>query len=260
MATVKVILAGPRGQMGMAARRMIAGTEQFETIAYLDRKTAEESGLQEGIPVYTDATECFSSHHADVLIDLTTPETAKEHLKLAIEHSIRPVIGTTGFTDEEIDQLRHLTEDKQLGAMIVPNFALGAVLMMKFSQIAAKFYSDVEIIERHHDNKLDAPSGTALKTATLISDVRKEKVQGHPNETETLPGARGGDVEGMRIHSVRLPGSVAHQEVIFGGHGETLTIRHDSMNRDSFMPGVKLAVETVMKSSTLIYGLENIID
>ena len=132
--------------------------------------------------------------------------------------------------------------------------------MMKFSQLAAKFFPDVEMIELHHDKKLDAPSGTAVKTAEMISEVREGKIQGHPNEKETIQGARGADYNGMRIHSVRLPGLIAHQQVIFGSDGQTLTIRHDSYNRGSFMSGVKLAVDTVKSVNTLIYGLENIIE
>jgi 4-hydroxy-tetrahydrodipicolinate reductase len=132
--------------------------------------------------------------------------------------------------------------------------------MMKFSQMAAKYFGDVEIIELHHDKKLDAPSGTAVKTAQMISDIREPKKQGHPDEKETIPGARGAEMNGLHIHSVRLPGLIAHQQVLFGADGETLTIRHDSYNRASFMSGVKVCVETVMQTKTLVYGLENILD
>ncbi|SDI28289.1 4-hydroxy-tetrahydrodipicolinate reductase [Natribacillus halophilus] len=258
---IRIILAGPRGKMGTAARDLIAHTAHFQLVAYLDSKTTDETGFtDEERPVYTDAARCFSEVETDVFLDLTTPEAAKINLETALDHHVRPVIGTTGFTDEEIARLRDKTEEKGLGTMIVPNFAIGAVLMMKFSQMAARYFDDVEIIERHHDNKLDAPSGTALKTADLISEERVAKNQGHPNEAETLDGARGGQVDGMPIHSVRLPGLVAHQEVIFGGSGQTLTIRHDSIDRGSFMPGVKLAVETVMSVKTLVYGLEQIVE
>ena len=132
--------------------------------------------------------------------------------------------------------------------------------MMKFSQMAGKYFNDVEIIEMHHDQKLDAPSGTAVKTAEMIAEVRETKVQGHPNEKETIEGARGADYDGMHIHSVRLPGLIAHQQVMFGASGQTLTIKHDSYNRASFMSGVKIAVDTVLKIDTLVYGLENIIE
>jgi 4-hydroxy-tetrahydrodipicolinate reductase len=146
-----------------------------------------------------------------------------------------------------------------MGCMIVPNFAVGAVLMMKFAKMAAKYFADVDIIEKHHDGKLDAPSGTAIKTAELIRENRVPKKQGHPDEKETLPGARGADLDGIRLHSVRLPGLVAHQEVIFGSPGQTLTIKHDSINRTSFMAGIRLSIEKVMETKGLTYGLENIL-
>jgi 4-hydroxy-tetrahydrodipicolinate reductase len=194
------------------------------------------------------------------LIDLTTPEVGYLHTKTALEYGVRPVVGTTGFTPEELNELKELAESKKLGCIIAPNFAIGAVLMMKFSQMAAKYFDDIEIIELHHDQKLDAPSGTAVKTAEMIKEVREAKTQGHPNEKETHSGARGATIDGMHIHSVRLPGLIAHQQVMFGAEGQTLTVRHDSYNRASFMSGVKVSVDTVMKLDTLVYGLENILD
>ncbi|WP_088102187.1 4-hydroxy-tetrahydrodipicolinate reductase [Halalkalibacter urbisdiaboli] len=266
MNNVKIVVAGPRGNMGKEAVKMVAATDHFTLVAVIDSKNdgklvadlPDMPALQ--VPVYTDMGRCFSEHDADVLIDLTAPAFGRKHMETAFAHGVRPVVGTTGFSDADIKELRHTSEEKQLGAIIAPNFAIGAILMMKFSQMAAKYLPDVEIIERHHDRKLDAPSGTAIKTAQLISEVREAKQQGHPEEKEELAGARGADFEGMKIHSVRLPGLVAHQEVIFGGEGQTLTIRHDSMNRASFMPGVRLAVETVLGIDTLVYGLENIIE
>ncbi|MBU8907270.1 4-hydroxy-tetrahydrodipicolinate reductase [Desertibacillus haloalkaliphilus] len=263
---VNIVIAGPRGNMGKEAVFMVENTSEFELIAVVDSKNGGKTvGDLDGLPnhsapIYEDMAVCFSEHECDVLIDLTTPEVGRKHMEIAFDHGVRPVVGTTGFTDDDIVQLRSTAEEKGLGAIIAPNFAIGAILMMKFSQLAAKYLSDVEIIEQHHDRKLDAPSGTAIKTAQLISEVRESKRQGHPDEKEELAGARGADFDGMHIHSVRLPGLVAHQEVIFGGIGQTLKIRHDSINRTSFMPGVKLAVETVMKIDTLVYGLENIIE
>ncbi|NEU31179.1 4-hydroxy-tetrahydrodipicolinate reductase [bacterium LRH843] len=266
MNKVKIVIAGPRGNMGKEAVKMVESTEQFQLIAVVDSKN---EGMKlsdlEGfhgidVPVYTDMEKCFQAHEVDVLVDLTTPAHGRKHMEIAFAHEVRPVVGTTGFTDEDIKSLTEQAKEKELGAIIAPNFAIGAILMMKFSQMAANYLPDVEIIERHHDRKLDAPSGTAVKTAELIAEVREAKQQGHVNETEELAGARGADFEGMRIHSVRLPGLVAHQEVIFGGIGQTLTIRHDSIDRTSFMPGIKLAVETVLNLTTLVYGLEHIID
>ncbi|MBM7647974.1 4-hydroxy-tetrahydrodipicolinate reductase [Bacillus ectoiniformans] len=265
METVKIIIAGARGRMGAEAVKMVQETESFQLVAVLDHKhegklLSEIEGFSGAdVPIFTDMNKCFTEIEADVLIDLTTPETGYIHTKTALEHHIRPVVGTTGFTDSQLEELKQLAEEKGLGCIIAPNFAIGAVLMMKFSEMAAKYFQDIEIIELHHDKKLDAPSGTAVKTAQMMAEVRETKTQGHPDEKETIQGARGADFDGMRIHSVRLPGLIAHQQVLFGEDGQTLTIRHDSYNRASFMSGVKMCVETVMKTDTLIYGMEHII-
>ncbi len=264
--TIRVIVAGPRGKMGSEAVKMVAKTDHFKLAAVVDSKyhhmrLKEIEGAPDlDVPVYNDLEECLIEHECDVLIDLTKPESGKKHMEIALRHGVRPVVGTTGFSDADIQHLSEIAKEKQIGAIIAPNFAIGAILMMKFSQTAAKYFNHVEIIEQHHDNKLDAPSGTAVKTAKMITENREKIKQGHPEEVETIAGVRGGTIEGIPIHSVRLPGLVAHQEVIFGGHGQTLTIRHDSIHRESFMPGIKLAVETVMTLDSLVYGLENIID
>ncbi|MFL8936999.1 4-hydroxy-tetrahydrodipicolinate reductase [Rossellomorea oryzaecorticis] len=256
MEQINVVIAGPRGRMGKEAVELVQDTPQFALMSVIDHKG--EANVD--VPVFKDIKECFESSIPHVLIDLTTPEVGYHHTKTALEYGVRPVVGTTGFTQEELIELRQLAESKELGCIIAPNFAIGAVLMMKFSQMAAKYFEDIEIIELHHDQKLDAPSGTAVKTAEMIKEVREAKVQGHPDEKETLKGARGADIDGMHIHSVRLPGLIAHQQVMFGAEGQTLTIRHDSYNRASFMSGVKVSVETVMKLDTLVYGLENILE
>lgn len=266
MKKIKVIIAGPRGRMGREAVKLVEATENYQLVAAIDYKydgklLREIEGFHAlEVPVYGDVEKCLSEIEADVLIDLTTPEIGMHHTKTALWHGVRPVVGTTGFSKEDLAELQATCEEKELGCIIAPNFALGAVLMMKFSQMAAKYFKDVEIIELHHDQKLDAPSGTAVKTAEMISAVREQKSQGHPNEKETMQGARGANFEGMHIHSVRLPGLIAHQQVMFGSDGQTLSIRHDSYNRASFMSGVKLAVDTVMKLDTFVYGLENIIE
>ncbi|MDP4083860.1 MAG: 4-hydroxy-tetrahydrodipicolinate reductase [Bacillota bacterium] len=266
MKTTKIIIAGPRGRMGSEAVKLVTQTEHFELTAVVDHKydglkLSDLEGFPKlDIPIFTDLEKCLQTIEADVLIDLTTPEVGMAHTRTALKYNVRPVVGTTGFSKEDLDELESLCLDKDLGCIIAPNFAIGAVLMMKFSQMAAKYFSDIEIIEMHHDQKLDAPSGTAVKTAEMISAVRNSKKQGHPNEKETLTGARGAEYEGMHIHSVRLPGLVAHQQVLFGSDGQTLTIRHDSYHRGSFMSGVKLAVETVLMINTFVYGLENILE
>ncbi|MDQ0218968.1 4-hydroxy-tetrahydrodipicolinate reductase [Peribacillus cavernae] len=266
MEKTKIIVAGPRGRMGREAVKLVHETNGFELAAVLDHlhdgmNLKDIEGFQ-GInaPVYSDVEQCFSGVTADVLIDLTTPEVGMLHAETALTHGIRPVVGTTGFSNQDLDRLARLTKETGLGCIIAPNFAVGAILMMKFSQMAAKFFPDVEIIELHHDQKLDAPSGTAVKTAEMIKSSRQTKEQGHPAEKETINGARGANIDGMHIHSVRLPGLIAHQQVLFGADGQMLSLRHDSFNRASFMSGVKLAVETVMKQGGLVYGLENIIE
>lgn len=266
MSRTNVIVAGPRGKMGSEALRMIEKEDQFTLVGCIDRKNAglkvqDVDGLPAlDAPIYDDIEQCFQDVQADVLIDLTTPEFGYKHTRLALEYGVRPVVGTTGFTKDQLEELEHLAEKKELGVVIAPNFALGAVLMMQFSKWAAKYFPDVEIIERHHDQKLDAPSGTAVKTTELIQEARESKQQGHPDEKETLQGARGADLDGMKVHSVRLPGLIAHQEVVFGSNGQTLTIKHDSYHRESFMSGVKLAVEHVLKLDVLVYGLENLLE
>ncbi|GAB1304344.1 4-hydroxy-tetrahydrodipicolinate reductase [Bacillus altitudinis] len=263
--TIKVVIAGARGRMGIEAVKLAEETSHFELVAALDhthegKKLSDVIHTTSDAPIYTDIDVCLSETAPDVLIDLTTPEIGKVHTKKALEHGVRPVVGTTGFSEDDLKELQQLTEEKGIGCIIAPNFAVGAVLMMKFAKMAANYFPDVEIIELHHDKKLDAPSGTGLKTAEMIAEVRESKKQGHPEEKELIEGARGADYDGIRLHSVRLPGMIAHQEVLFGMDGQTLTIRHDSYNRASFMSGVKLSVEQVMHIDQLVYGLENIID
>ncbi|HEX7065694.1 MAG TPA: 4-hydroxy-tetrahydrodipicolinate reductase [Bacillales bacterium] len=264
--TIRIIVAGPRGKMGSETVRLIEETESFELVAAVDskndgRQVADLEGLPSlEAPVYDDLENCLEAIQADVLIDFTNPESGRAHTEIALRNGISPVVGTSGFTEKDVEEFSRLAEESGKGAIIAPNFAPGAVLLMKFARMAAKFYQDVEIIEQHHDRKLDAPSGTAVKTAEMMAQVRESKQQGHPDEQETIEGARGAELDGMHIHSVRLPGLVAHQEVIFGGESETLKIRHDSIHRKSFMSGVKLAVETVVGLDMLVYGLENILE
>jgi 4-hydroxy-tetrahydrodipicolinate reductase len=194
------------------------------------------------------------------MIDFTRPDVVFHNVTTALKAKVSPVVGTTGLSDEQKAEIKKLAEENDTPAFIAPNFAIGAVLMMVMAKQAAKYMPEVEIIELHHDNKLDAPSGTAVQTAAMIAEVRAEHKQGHPDEKEKLTGARGADYEGMHIHSVRLPGYVAHQEVIFGGLGQTLTIRHDSLNRESFMPGVVLAAQKVRGLKGLTVGLDKLLE
>ncbi|MGT2796311.1 4-hydroxy-tetrahydrodipicolinate reductase [Streptococcus intermedius] len=251
--SIKVIIAGFKGKMGQAAYKMVTEDNALEVVGLLDPLTSQKEVA--GVPVFNQKEDLIGLE-ADVWVDFTTPKVAYEHTRFALEHGFAPVVGTTGFTSDEIEELIELSRKRELGGLIAPNFAVGAVLLMQFAAQAAKYFPNVEIIELHHDQKKDAPSGTAIKTAELISKVRPQKPQGAVDEKEVLSGARGAELNGMRIHSVRLPGLVAHQEVIFGGQGEGLTLRHDSYDRQSFMTGVNLGIKEVVNKKELVYGLE----
>lgn len=208
-----------------------------------------------------DALTLFTGAQTDVVIDFTHPDVVMDNLKFLIDNGIHAVVGTTGFTEERLEAVRGwLAGSPQTGVLIAPNFAIGAVLSMHFAQKAAPYFESVEVIELHHPQKADAPSGTATRTAALIAEARKG-MPANPDATSTgLPGARGADVDGVPVHSVRLTGLVAHQEVLFGTMGETLTIRHDSLDRTSFVPGVLLAVRQIPRRPGLTIGLEPLLD
>jgi len=204
--------------------------------------------------------EILTKTRADVLVDFTNPQSVLKNSKTAILAGVIPVVGTTGMDDTEIEEIRALVAKEHVGAFLAPNFSIGAILMIRFAKETAKYFPNVDIIELHHDQKLDAPSGTALITAEGILEVRGPMVQGHPNEYEKIPGARGADVGGIHIHSVRLPGLIAHQEVLFGGLGQALTIRHDAFSRETYMPGVMLGIRKASELTKLVIGLENFLD
>lgn len=254
--SIKVIIAGFKGKMGQAAYQMVTADPGLELAGLLDPFT-EESEVA-GVPVFNHK-EDLATLEADIWVDFTTPKVAYENTRFALESGFAPVVGTTGFTPDQITELTELSRVKGLGGLIAPNFAIGAVLLMQFAAQAAKYFPNVEIIELHHDQKKDAPSGTAIKTAELMAENRKAVHQGAHDEEELMAGARGADFQGMRIHSVRLPGLVAHQEVIFGSQGEGLTLRHDSYDRASFMTGVNVAIKEVVKRHELVYGLEHLL-
>ncbi|AND79181.1 4-hydroxy-tetrahydrodipicolinate reductase [Streptococcus pantholopis] len=253
---ISVIIAGFKGKMGSTALEMVKGDSELRLVALLDPFAKEKE--YDGVPVFTNK-EDLQGLAADVWVDFTTPQVAYDNTRFALENGFAPVVGTTGFTQEQIKDLQDLSVRKELGGLIAPNFAIGAILLMEFAAKASKYFPDLEIIELHHDKKKDAPSGTAVKTAELIRQIRQPKQQGAADESETLAGARGAEFSGFRIHSVRLPGLVAHQEVIFGAAGEGLTLRHDSYDRSSFMSGVNLGIKEVVKRDRMVYGLEHLL-
>lgn len=258
----KVIVVGALGKMGKAAIDIfLSNSEKFELVGGIVRdlnnvpsETLKDFEKQ-GVKLYDNLAEVLHRGAVDILVELTTPDSVYENSKLAILNGVRPVIGATGLTDDDINELCSLSNKNHVGAIIAPNFAIGAILMMKFAAEAAQYMDRYEIIEMHHDKKIDAPSGTAIKTAKLISLNSKGK-----NQTGAINSkSRGEEHYGVPIHSLRLQGFVASQEVIFGGLGQTLSIRHDTIDRSSFMPGILLACEKVMGLNKLIYGLENLL-
>ena len=242
---MKVAVLGAKGRMGAETVAAIESANDLTLSAALDLGDSLDQLVKTG---------------TEVVVDFTHPDSVMKNLEFVINNGIHVVVGTTGFDDKKLSDLKNLlSKNPKVGALIAPNFGLGAVLMMQFSQKAAQYFESVEIIELHHANKVDAPSGTAIRTAELITDARKQsKKDAMPDASKTIiPGARGAKVGDVPIHSVRSHGYVAHQEVIFGDAGETLSIRHDSINRAGFMPGVLIGVRNVATHPGLTIGLEN---
>ncbi len=240
---IRVGVNGSRGRMGREVVKAVAACDDLQLVSETDLGDDLEGAIARG--------------QAEVVVDFTVPDVVAQAARTVLEAGARPVIGTTGLTPEDIDELASLARERGLGGIIAPNFALGAVLTMHYAAHAARFLPNVEIIELHHEKKLDTPSGTARLTAEKIAASRREPA----TTTAGKPGApfRGGVVADVPIHSVRLPGLVAHQEVVFGAPGQTLTIRHDSLSRESFMPGVIMAVRAAPRLNELVVGLDSIL-
>jgi len=264
---IKIVVNGAAGKMGREVVKAISNEKDMKLVGAVDMdQTGLDAGLGAGIgatnvPITKDLKGAIQEAKPDVVIDFTHPNVVMANVRTILDNKANAIVGTTGLSDDNLSEIKTLCEKNGVNCIVAPNFAIGAVLMMMFSRTAAKHLPNVEIIELHHDKKADAPSGTALKTAEMIlqSDAAKGLVKGRDAEIEKLAGARGGDMGGIHIHSVRLPGFVASQEVIFGGLGQTLKIRHDSISRESFMPGVIMAVRKIKSLKGLVYGLENIL-
>lgn len=262
---INVVVAGAAGRMGREVVKTVLRDPALALVGAVDTKetgcdAGKLVGLRNcGILVTRSLQAALQGARAAVLVDFTNAQAAARNAKTALKLGVAPIIGATGLDETDIEELQKSAKRAKTGVLIVPNFTLGAVLMMDFARQAARFFPHVEIIELHHDQKIDAPSGTALLTAQGIGTERKPFGQGHPDEHEKLAGVRGGDWNGIRVHSVRLPGLLAHQEVIFGGPGQILTIRHDSTSRESFMPGVILAIKKVRQLQGVKFGLEQVL-
>ncbi|TSD96092.1 4-hydroxy-tetrahydrodipicolinate reductase [Skermania sp. ID1734] len=245
---IRVGVFGAKGKVGQAICAAVAAADDMQLSAAVDKD---------------DPREAFVDTKTEVVVDFTRPDVVMDNLQFLIANGIHAVVGTTGFDEARLDQVRQwLADSPGTGVLIAPNFAIGAVLCMRFAQQAARFFDSVEVIELHHPNKVDAPSGTAYRTASLIAEARAAAGVGpSPDATTTaLEGSRGAEVDGVHVHSIRLAGLVAHQEVLLGTAGETLTIRHDSIDRTSFAPGVLLAVRQIGQRPGLTFGIEPLLD
>lgn len=248
MSKLRVAVLGARGRIGSEAVKAVEAAEDMELVAALGRG---------------DELTALTEAGAQVVVELTTPDSVMANLEYCVGHGIHAVVGTTGWTEDRLARLNGwLAASPETGVLIAPNFSIGAVLTMRFAQLAAPYFESVEVVELHHPNKVDAPSGTATRTAQLIAKARAEAGLGaQPDATATsLDGARGADVDGVPVHAVRLRGLLAHQEVLLGGEGETLTVRHDSLHHSSFMPGVLLGARRVVSTPGLTFGLEHFLD
>jgi len=259
----KVVVNGALGRMGKEVIKAVSSHPQFELAGAVDKKASEDRLAlpdQSGyIPLSTDLEPLLKFTRPDVMVDFSIAEATIPTVRTAVRQNVSMVIGTTGLTQENLDEIDRLARDNDLGAVVAPNFSLGAVVMVHMSKIAARFFDYAEIIELHHEQKLDAPSGTASSTAQAMLESRDKPFLYSKTQKETISNTRGGEKGGIAIHSVRLPGLMAHQEVLFGAAGQTLSIRHDTINRECYMPGVILAVQRVSEMKGLVYGLEKLL-
>lgn len=254
---------GIAGKMGKAMTAGLVKEPDIQVIAGVDVKGGADIGVlcgmePNGILVQTDLAVAIQDTKPDVVVDFTNPQVVMKNIRIALENKTPIIVGSTGITEDDLTVIEELSDKYDTQVFIAPNFALGAILMMRFAQEAAAYFPHVEVIERHHDQKLDAPSGTAIKTMEMMSKNRGVFAQGAANEFEKINGSRGGDYQGMRVHSVRLPGYVATQEVVFGGLGQVLTIKHDALSRDTYLPGLILSIRKIKDLQGLVYGLDKI--
>ncbi len=247
---INVAVCGANGKMGQEVVKAVNASDDMTLVARIDIKDGEFATIK-------DAKE---SVKIDILIDFTQPRSIYENALYCLNNGINIVVGTTGLSDSQIEELKSISDKERVGCFIAPNFSTGAVLMMMFAKMASKYFKNAEIIELHHNQKKDAPSGTSIKTALMMSENNPDFTSGNSPETETIEGARGGtSYNNIHIHSVRMPGYIASQEVIFGENGQILTIRHDSMNRECYMNGVLMAVRYAYENRNFVYGLDNIL-
>ncbi|MFA5055749.1 MAG: 4-hydroxy-tetrahydrodipicolinate reductase [Dehalococcoidia bacterium] len=260
---IKVVIHGVLGRVGQEVLRAVCADTELQAVGAVDIKAKSDKlalpGTAAEIPLSSDVDSILSSTNPDVMVDFTLYQAAMPAIRAAAKHKVNLVIGTTGFSQQDIDEIDKLCRDNTIGAVVASNFALGAILMIHMAKVAAKYFDYAEIIEKHHEKKADAPSGTALSTAKAMVEARGKGFTMPPLEKETLAGTRGGNVDGISIHSVRLPGYMANQDIIFGSLGQTLKISHETVSREAFMPGVLMAVKHVNENKGLIVGLDKLL-
>jgi 4-hydroxy-tetrahydrodipicolinate reductase len=263
MNSLKVVVNGALGKMGQEVLRALHRDPLLEAIAGVDVKAESAElplpGSSRSIPLFQNLETAIDRHQPDVMVDFTTANAVMPAVRTAVTRKVGLVIGTTGLSTENIEEIGALCKENGIGAVVAPNFSLAAVLMIHLAKIAAKFFDSVEIVEFHHDQKLDAPSGTALATTRAMIESRGKAFSHSAAANESVSGSRGGEMEGVALHSVRLPGMLAHQEIIFGAPGETLRIRLDQINREAFMPCVILAIKKVVEIEEALFGLNQLL-
>ena len=264
MEPITVLVHGALGKMGKEVVAAISRDPELELVGAVDIKaTQDQLTLPDGstkVPLSTDLSSLVKTCHPKVLLDFTIAEAAMSAARIALKEGINVVIGTSGLTEDNLKEIGQLAESNKVGAMVAPNFTIGIAVLLNAVKNAAKFFDYVDITEMHHHEKVDAPSGTALATAKVIVEARGKPFLYSKTKKETLSGTRGGEVDGVTIHSVRLPGFVASQEVVFGGQGQTLRIRHDTIGRECYVPGVIMAIKEVVNRKGLIYGLDTLLN
>ena len=264
MEPVRVVVNGALGKMGREVTRAVVHEPGLKVVGFVEKEVTQQylsvADTLELVPFSSDLASLLKSCHPDVLVDFTNAEVSIAAARVAAKEKVNLVIGTTGLSEENLAEIERLCQANGVGAVVAPNFSLGAVLLMHLAEIAARFFDNAEIIEMHHDKKLDAPSGTAIATAKAMLQAHGKPFIYPKAEKETISNTRGGQMDGIAIHSLRLPGFMAGQEVIFSGMGQTLSLRHDTISRESYMPGVILAIKEVTNRKGLTYGLDALLN
>ena len=260
---IKIVINGALGKMGRQVIKAVLSKPELDIVGAVEEKVTQQYlpllETSELIPFSSDLNSLLESHKTDVVVDFTNATAAMAAARIATKRKVNMVIGTTGLSEENLREIGQLCQANNVGVMVAPNFSLGAVLLMHLSKIAAKFFDYAEIVEMHHAKKIDAPSGTAIATAKAMLEARGKPFIYPKTEKEAISNTRGGQIEGIAIHSLRLPGFMAGQEVILGGLGETLSLRSETISRESYMPGVCLAIKEITKYKGLVYGLDTLL-